>query len=78
MASNRKQPFGYQIVCGEVIPHESEAETVRWIFATYPALGTDRAGHIESQQREVWQCNAAFLFAVIYGIRRMASERRSP
>ena len=40
MASNRKQPFGYQIVCGEVIPHESEAETVRWIFATYLAGAT--------------------------------------
>ena len=37
MASNRKQPFGYRIVCGEIVPYESEAETVRWLFATYLA-----------------------------------------
>lgn len=35
MASNRKLPFGYRIVCGEVVPHESEVETVRWIYDTY-------------------------------------------
>lgn len=37
MATNRKQPFGYRIVCGEIVPHESEAATVQWIFATYLA-----------------------------------------
>lgn len=40
MASNRKRPFGYRIVCGEIVPHESEAETVRWIFETYLAGAT--------------------------------------
>lgn len=35
MASNRKQPFGYKVVCGEIALHESEADTVRWIFATF-------------------------------------------
>lgn len=53
MASNRKQPFGYQIVCGEVIPHESEAETVRWIFATYLAGATYSALVASLQERGV-------------------------
>ena len=41
---NRKQPFGYCIALGEVVPHSAEAETVRWIFgqslagASYTAL----------------------------------------
>lgn len=34
---NRKQPFGYRMELGEVIPHPDEAETVRWIFAQYLA-----------------------------------------
>lgn len=37
MASIRKQPFGYWIVCGESVPHEGEVETVRWIFDSYLA-----------------------------------------
>ena len=37
MASIRKQPFGYWIVCGEIVPHEGEVETVRWIFDSYLA-----------------------------------------
>ena len=35
MASIRKQPFGYWIVCGEIVPHEGEVETVRWIFDSF-------------------------------------------
>ena len=34
---NRKQPFGYRMELGEVVPHPAEAETVRWIFAQYLA-----------------------------------------
>lgn len=34
---NRKQPFGYRMELGEVIPQPDEAETVRWIFAQYLA-----------------------------------------
>lgn len=40
MASIRKQPFGYRIVCGETVPHEIEAETVRWIYDSYLAGAT--------------------------------------
>ena len=40
MATNRKQPFGYRIACGEIVPHEREAATVQWIFATYLAGAT--------------------------------------
>ena len=34
---NRKQPFGYRMELGEVVPHPAEAETVRWIYARYLA-----------------------------------------
>lgn len=40
MAGNRKQPFGYRILCGKIVPYENEAETVRWIFETYVAGAT--------------------------------------
>ena len=40
MRSIRKQPFGYRIEHGEIVLHESEAETVRWIFETYLAGAT--------------------------------------
>ena len=32
---NRKQPFGYQMVMGEIVPHPAEAELVRHIFRQY-------------------------------------------
>lgn len=34
---NRKQPFGYRMELGEVVPHPDEAQTVRWIYAQYLA-----------------------------------------
>lgn len=37
MASNRKQPFGYRMEKGEIVPHEKEAEVVRWIYGAYLA-----------------------------------------
>lgn len=37
MASNRKQPFGYRMEKGEIVPHEKEAEAVRWIYGAYLA-----------------------------------------
>lgn len=40
MAGNRKQPFGYRILCGKIVPYENEAETVQWIFETYVAGAT--------------------------------------
>ena len=32
---NRKQPFGYQMVMGEIVPNPAEAELVRHIFQQY-------------------------------------------
>lgn len=32
---NRKQPFGYQMVMGDIVPHPAEAELVRHIFRQY-------------------------------------------
>lgn len=40
MRNIRKQPFGYRIEHGEIVLHEREAETVRWIFETYLAGAT--------------------------------------
>ena len=40
MAGNRKQPFGYRILCGKIVPYENEAETVQWIFETFVAGAT--------------------------------------
>ena len=40
MAGNRKQPFGYRILCGKIVPYENEAETVQWIFEAYVAGAT--------------------------------------
>ena len=37
---NRKQPFGYQMVMGEIVPHPSEAEMVRHIFRQYRSGAT--------------------------------------
>jgi len=37
MASNRKQPFGYELRGGRVCLRPDEAETVRWIFDQYVA-----------------------------------------
>lgn len=35
MATNRKQPFGYQMEFGEIVPCQPEAETVLWVYQTY-------------------------------------------
>ena len=37
MGSNRKRPFGYRMEFGEVVLHQAEAETVRWIYDSYLA-----------------------------------------
>jgi len=34
---NRKQPFGYKIELGEIVPQPQEAETVRSIYLQYLA-----------------------------------------
>lgn len=34
---NRKQPFGYRMELGEVVPNPAEAQAVRWIYAQYLA-----------------------------------------
>lgn len=37
---NRKQPFGYQLVMGEIVPNPAEAELVRHIFQQYRSGAT--------------------------------------
>ena len=37
MPTNRKQPFGYQMKNGEIVPHPHEADMVRRIFQQYAA-----------------------------------------
>lgn len=37
---NRKQPFGYQMVMGEIVPHPVEAELVQHIFRQYRSGAT--------------------------------------
>ena len=37
MMGNRKQPFGYRIVMGEIVIHPQEAELVEYIFQKYLA-----------------------------------------
>lgn len=32
MMGNRKQPFGYRVVMGEIVIHPQEAELVEYIF----------------------------------------------
>ena len=44
---NRKQPFGYRMELGAVVPHPVEAETVRWIFTQYLA-GASYTALVES------------------------------
>lgn len=34
---NRKQPFGYRLELGRIIPHPQEAETVRLVYRHYLA-----------------------------------------
>ena len=34
---NRKQPFGYKMELGEIVPQPQEAETVRSIYLQYLA-----------------------------------------
>ena len=35
MANKRKIPFGYRMESGTLLPQTTEAETVRWIYASY-------------------------------------------
>ena len=44
---NRRQPFGYRMELGAVVPHPVEAETVRWIFTQYLA-GASYTALVES------------------------------
>ena len=37
MMGNRKQPFGYRVVMGEIVIHPQEAELVEHIFRKYLA-----------------------------------------
>ncbi len=37
MGSNRKRPFGYRMEFGEIVLHQAEADTVRWIYDSYLA-----------------------------------------
>ena len=61
---NRKQPFGYQMVMGEIVPHPAEAELVQHIFrqylsgATFNSLTTElRDQPIPYDDGKLWNKN---------------------
>ena len=43
MMSNRKQPFGYKVVMGEIVHHPQEAKLVEYIFRQYLSGSTFNA-----------------------------------
>jgi len=50
---NRKQPFGYKMELGEIVPHPKEADTVRSIYLNYLAGASFKALTKELQKQTV-------------------------
>ena len=50
MANKRKIPFGYRMESGTLLPQTTEAETVRWIYASY--LGGNSLKGLADKLRE--------------------------
>lgn len=66
MASNRKQPFGYKMEWGKIVPQEQEAPVVRWIYQAYLAgasyndlVETLRKGDVPYDTGKLWNKNMA-------------------
>ena len=82
MGSNRKRPFGYKMEFGEVVLHQAEAETVRWIYDSYLAGASYSALVDKLRERGVpydegrsWNKNMA---ARILADRRYTGEAEFP
>ena len=82
MGSNRKRPFGYKMEFGEIVLHPAEAETVRWIYASYLAGASYNALVDKLQERGIpydgdkpWNKNMA---ARILADRRYTGEGGFP
>ena len=50
---NRKQPFGYRVVMGEIVHHPQEAKLVEYIFRQYLSGSTFNALVAELRIREI-------------------------
>ena len=82
MMGNRKQPFGYKVVMGEIVHHPQEAKLVEYIFRQYLSGSTFNALVTELQNQptpydvgKVWNKN---MVARILEDKRYTGDRGYP
>lgn len=82
MMSNRKQPFGYRVVMGEIVHHPQEAKLVEYIFRQYLSGSTFNALVAELRNQptpydvgKVWNKN---MLARILEDKRYTGDRGYP
>ena len=82
MMGNRKQPFGYKVVMGEIVHHPQEAKLVEYIFRQYLSGSTFNALVVELQNQptpydvgKVWNKN---MVARILEDKRYTGDRGYP
>lgn len=66
----RKQPFGYKMKLGEIVPQPQEAEAVRSIYLQYldKQHEKERSDRHEPLQRQIRTQRSAVLRRVRYGV----------
>lgn len=82
MMGNRKQPFGYKVVMGEIVHHPQEAKLVEYIFRQYLSGSTFNALVVELRNQptpydvgKVWNKN---MVARILEDKRYTGDRGYP